>query len=642
MAIAIGGRPRLSWTPAAAVALAFLAWYFVAAMAPGPDSDGYRYHLGFPRLYLDAGRLIPIREDFYSAFPQATEMLFLYGLRFGGFAVANLLHWTFFAALIAGVYATGALLGSPLTAACAAVAIAASPVVGATSALASADVALAAALWASFHAWLRWRGDANWRWLVAASAAAGFACSVKYTGCTALAVSALFLLAGRARWRSVALSAAVIGVWVAPWLARNYLFFGNPVHPFLSSLFPNPYLSPSSEQAWIAVVRSYRNAAFSLGYVWEVIVRGKASFGILGPLFLLAPIGLLAARRPAGSILIVSGAITAAAWIAGNPMARFAIPSAPFVALAIALALDRSRPARALLVAVTAVHAAMCFPPWIELWNKQPEAAVKRLPWREALRIVPPEETWKRDVPGYEAVRFLDAHGSPNAKVLAFDEQPQFFTSRLLANPYASEMSISAEALLRRAADASSWPTVQCGAVVRGGAPFRFVRLTQRESDPYAGWTIFEAAADAVDASPYPWEADLARDGDDATAWSSNVPRVAGMRFDMAWREPSSSRALHIVTSPAHWGQVAVQTSADGAGWIASHATFECGPRPVSEFPLRSVRELRRRGWTHLLTGRSYPWQEKALTNPSAWGLREVFHAGQTRLLEVAVKPDGE
>ena len=47
-----------------AVSALFLAIYFVAALAPLPDSDGYRYHLGFPHLYRAAGGLVPIRWDF--------------------------------------------------------------------------------------------------------------------------------------------------------------------------------------------------------------------------------------------------------------------------------------------------------------------------------------------------------------------------------------------------------------------------------------------------------------------------------------------------------------------------------------------------------------------------------------------------
>ncbi|MEZ5352721.1 MAG: glycosyltransferase family 39 protein [Bryobacteraceae bacterium] len=639
-------RPRQFALPGAgfAAVAVFLTVYFVAAMAPSLDSDGYRYHLGFPRLYIDAGGLIPIREDFYSAFPQGMEMLYLFGLRLGGFSVANLLHWNFLAALTAGIYGTGIRYSSPLAALCASLAVAASPVMGTTAASASVDVALAAAIWISFHGWLRWLDTVRWEWLVIGSIGAGFACAIKYTGVTALCVSGAFVLScSSARRRNLLLSGLVSAVWILPWLARNWIYFDNPFHPFLSAWFPNPYLLPSSEKAWLTVVRSYNGAAFDSGYPWEAAIRGTTTAGIAGPFFLLAPLAVLGVATRVGGWTVAAGVITALAWVAGNPIVRFAIPTMPFAALAVSEALARHRWTRPILIGAVALHAAMCFPPWIERWNKQWIPTVKQIPWREAFRFTPPELFWQREIPAYPAVRYLDAHSGVGARVLAFDEQPQFFTSRLLANFYSSEEAISAEQLLRRAADPASWPSLSCAATI-AAAPYRWMRITQQEPDRYAEWSIFEAEAEGENAAslqafPNVWEAPSAGDGSDVTPWSSKEPRVAGMWFQMEWRQARALRNIRLVSSPAHAGVMTFAVSSDGREWRPVAAGFECQPRPVNEFRKRSAGELKRRGWTHVMTGRSYPWLTQALQDPDGWGIRERFRNGDVRLLELDAGP---
>jgi hypothetical protein len=617
--------------PPAVVSAIFLAVYFVAALAPSLDSDGYRYHLGFPRLYIDAGGLIPVTLDFYSAFPQGIEMLYLFALAFGGFSVANLLHWNFYCALVTGVFVTGARLSTPFAGATAALAIAASSVIGTTAASASVDLALAAAVWISFHAWLRWNDDRSARgWLIAAAVAAGFACSVKYTGFTALLVSAVFVLRSP---RAIPLAAAVAGACFIPWLFRNWIWFDNPVHPFLSEWFPNPYLLPYSERTWIEVVRSHNGASFNGSYPWDAAIRGVTAAGFAGPFFLVTPIALLALRTH--PILLLCGAITALAWLLGNPIVRFAIPTMPFIALAVATSFGRCR---TLLTAAAGLHAILCFPPFIERWNKQWIPAVKQIPWRQALRFESSDRFWYREIPSYAAARFLERHARPDARVLAFDDQPQFFTSRLLVNPYASEQASFADQLLRRAADGSSWPSVQC-VVDLGGTPVSAFRLLQRNADAYAEWSIFEVLADlppaALRAHPNPWDASLAGDGLLATPWSSKEPRRPGMWFEIGWNDAVPVKQIRYRTSPAHGGEVTFATSTRGGTWDTVGTRPKCSSQPLADFPRLAIAELRRRGWTHLMTGRDYPWLSQALGAPERWGLRPRYSERGVRILEI-------
>jgi hypothetical protein len=622
-----------------AVMTAFLAIYFIAAMAPSLDSDGYRYHLGFPHLYLAAGGLIPVRLDFYSAFPQGMEMLYLFALRFGGFSVANLLHWNFLVALAAGIYATGDRLASQWTGACAALAVVCSSVVGTTTASASVDVALAAAVWISFHAWMRWRSEQSHSWLSAASIAAGFAFSVKYTGATAIVLSAIFVFSRPRRARNVFLTAAITSIWLIPWLARNWLYFDNPLHPFASAWFPNPYLSPIAEKAWIEGVRHYGGAAFNAAYSWEATIRGVTTAGFTGPFFLLTPLAVLAAGSRGGRWLLAGGMVTALAWLLGNPITRFAIPTLPFIALALCIGLARWRTGTVLLASVLALHVAMDFPLLIERWNKQWVTAIRTVPWRQALRMETPESYWRRLLPTYEALRHLEVNSPPESRVLALDDQSQFFTTRVLANPYASEQSISAEAMLRRAADPGMWPNEQCTSEfpgIRG----RFVRLEQRQDDRYGDWSIFEFTVNGESprvfrAEPNPWEASLAVDGDEVTAWATKSPRHSGMWFETRWHSSRTVRSVAFRTSHVEKGVVRLAVSGDGGKWSYPEVQWDCHPVEVAQFERRSTAELRRRGWTHLLAEREYGWLLQAIRDPERWGVRPAYVKNNVRLIEI-------
>ncbi|MDX1982166.1 MAG: hypothetical protein SFV51_17975 [Bryobacteraceae bacterium] len=624
-------QPRFPWW----IAAIFLGVYFVAAMAPSADSDGFRYHLGFPRLYLSRGGLFPVREDFYSAFPQGMEMQFLLALQFGGFSVANLLHWNALAALAAGMCATGQRLGAQWAGAAAAAVTVCSSVVGTTVASASVDVALAAAIWISFHCWTRWRETDSTGWLTAAASGTGFACAIKYTGISAVAVAAMFLWSRPARVRNTATATATAAIYIAPWLFRNWIYFRNPVYPFLNSIFPNPYLLPSSEAAWREVVQNFGGAAFNSSYPWEAAIRGVMPMGFAGPFFLLAPLALWTLRHPRGVWILAAGAITALPWIFGNPILRFAIPAMPFLALALSISIGSiPRLGRSLLMAAVALQAVMCFPPFIERWNKQWIVALKEIPWRAALRLQSPEEYWRKAIPSYGLLERLESNTPPGARILAFDGQDQFFTTRLLANPYASEESASAAALLERAADTTAWPSVRCAAEL-AGVQASHLRIQQEQAEA-APWTVFElnvegSAGASLTANPNPWEADLTLDGNAVTAWSSKEGKRQDMWLAVHWDRPRNLHGVSLITTLAYGG-LRVAVSNGGTSWEKT-ARMECLPIPVEDFPRRSVQELRRRGWPYVIAGRNYPWLEQALAQPDAWGLRVILQSGPMKLL---------
>ena len=213
---------------------------------------------------------------------------------------------------------------------------------------------------------------------------------------------------------------------IAPWMIKNAVVLRNPVSPFLNQVFPNPYVHVSFEKDYAQHMQHYglkSDAEIPL----EVTVRGGALCGLLGPMFLLAPLGLLALRSSAGRNLLLAAVIFLIPYTA-NIGTRFLIPALPFVALSMGLAVAGSTPA-ALTLAVA--HAIFSWPLVIALYC-QPDAwrLLSKIPLRQALRLESEDSFLNFRMAHYGTARMLDKLVPPGGKVFTFSGAPEAYTSR--------------------------------------------------------------------------------------------------------------------------------------------------------------------------------------------------------------------
>src|SRR5262249_40032356 len=130
----------------------------------------------------------------------------------------------------------------------------------------------------------------------------------------------------------------------------------------------------------------------------EVTVRGGALCGLLGPVFLLAPLGLLALRFPAGRSLLLAALVFLIPYPAtsGTP---FLIPPLPFVALSMGLVVGRSTLAA---LTLTVMHTIFSWPLMLAEYCP-PDAwrLLAKIPLRQALRIETEESYLNFRLPHY-------------------------------------------------------------------------------------------------------------------------------------------------------------------------------------------------------------------------------------------------
>jgi hypothetical protein len=631
--------------------LAYFAVYFVHAMAPEISPDGTAYHLGLVARYMREHGFHRITTNIYASLSQGIEMLFLFAFSFGKHSAAALVHLAFLLALVWQMVAYGRRAGFPFAGACAAFLVFASPVVGIDSASAYNDVAVAAIAFTVFQLLELWDSGREARLLVAIGLVAGFAYAAKYTA--ALAVPYAIGYVGwksTRRWRDMAIVAGCAGILMVPWLTKNWLWVHNPVAPFFNRLFPNPYVSTSFEAEYSEYLRIYELSSLR-ELPMQVTTYGKLS-GLLGPVFLLAPLAMLAAFRREGRRLLLASLIFGAAYFL-NIGTRFLIPPLPFIALAMALAMC-SVPGfwgRGILAAVLLVHAFLSWPSRVPKYGKDDAWRLRGIPWREALRIRSEDGYLERWAPYYDAVRMIEAATPPGSTVFTSEPIPEAYTSRQILVEYQATENQVTGRILRMGARPEDAPTAR----VHFSFPrqmLRAVRVVQTgvPNGPGAAlWKIHELRILDGDrelprrpewrlrARPYAWGIQNAFDNSPVTFWISGDRMRPGMYVEVDFGREESAEGVDIETTPDQWQErLILEGQAASGQWspIASDPQQTEEARPLG---LRRAvaSELKRRGIDYLLMFDKNAGADDLRSNAEQWGVRVVGTAKGARLYQL-------
>ena len=237
----------------------------------------------------------------YSALSQGMEMLFLVAFTFGRHSAAALVHMAFQTACLSS-WCLRPALRHPARGNLRCPVVYASPVAGITGISAYNDLAVATLLFAGFYLLQVWDELRSDNLLILS----GLLIRIRMRSRSRLRPA--FLWGGLRRLdlrpatrpalaAHTSLSLAAL-LMAAPWVLRNWLWLGNPAAPFLNAWFPNPYFYPGAERDYLAGWRITRGHA-PLEYPDSTHGHGRARAGMVGPVFLLAPLALLALRHSA-------------------------------------------------------------------------------------------------------------------------------------------------------------------------------------------------------------------------------------------------------------------------------------------------------------------------------------------------------
>ncbi len=623
------------------VALYFILYLF-NSMAPEISYDGSRYHLGLVSRYLREHGFHPITDNIYASLSQGLEMLFLYAFAFGKHSAAAMVHFGFLVALAWMMFSYGRRAGFPLAGAVGAVLVFASPVVGVDGTSAYNDVAVAAIAFALFYLLQLWDEDRAPRLLPAIGLVAGFAYATKYTVWLAVPYALGFVAWKSRRFRDVLTVALCAAVTIAPWMLKNWIWVRNPLAPFYNGIFPNPYVT-------IAFEREYRDylLLYDLKSRWEipmqVTVHGALQ-GVLGPVFLLSPIALWALRRREGRQLLLAAAVFGASYFT-NIGTRFLVPMLPFVALAMALVLSR---VPHLALAVVLVHSYLSWPSVVRRYTAQNDWHLRKIPYREALRIKPEDGYLASNLPFYGATRMIERTAAPGSTVFSFTPIPEAYTSRKILVAYQSAGNLISQRTLFTGFIPEFAPVWRLRFAFPR-QPVRALRVVQTNTAPDI-WSIhelriFDGGREwerdphwRLIARPDPWRLANLMDGKLITFWISGDTLHPGQFVEADFGQAAAADSVRIETSPNQWGIRLHLEGQDAAGaWkplASQYEVLENAPTPP-DLRRTSAEELKRRGIDYLLMFDGEFGADDLQKNAGLWGVRQVAEYQGARLYQL-------
>jgi hypothetical protein len=622
IAAGVARRPRLSFGRPPllilAICLPFVIWYLINALAPEIEADPNVYHL---QPAIDALRYSGFSRNisFYERLPHGVEMLFVPAWLIGGGSAAKLTHFAFLIATLPVIVLIARRLGLPEIARHAAAAFYfCTPIVGLAGTAAFNDAALV--YFTAIAIALAIEDQP-----IYAGLTAGFCYAVKMTGIIALPVAMGFFVA-RKQWRAAFVCGATALVTCSPWILRNLIETGNPFAPFLNRWFPNPYFYVLTEQNLTANLRSY---GVSFSERFPELLAGSHLHGIIGPVFMIAPVALLAIRRRGGALLLAITLILSIPWWM-NAGARFLMPALPFLTLGICAAL----PSR-LAVAMLALHAVVSWPPLVNVYTPR-SLQLKRFPWQAALRIESEPSYLRRTSLDFQYAKLVEENTPPNARILDLVGIHRALTNREFIGSWSSALGIrSLEALeFARVQGKPAFTIIDAGFDRQPVCGFRVIETANTPElwnlhalelrnggeriDDHKGWT--------VSSTVNRWELPFAFDTNVVSRWSTWKAAERGMFVQADIDPPVEADSVRLLT-PVAARSIDVQVEICRAGaWrrVPSHST----DAPLMNLRPAATETLKKAGITHIVTPAAYQGigllGEKLVNEADEWNLEAV------------------
>ncbi len=238
------------------------------------------------------------------------------------------------------------------------------------SSIALIDLGAAAYLLAGILAALRWREQGG-RWIVVAALLAGLHAGTKMPNLAAagalwlaMAIDVAMHRQLRAALQPLAVAAGIILVVAAPWFIRSWAWTGNPVYPYLNSVFQGRDFSAEASERQLAI-QYYKTIGdrsldrLILAPMLLTFTPDAFRSGYLGPVFLAAlPFLWLSPVTRSVRFLLIVALISLPAWYFLYPRLRTLLPAIGTLvgpASAALLALLRIHPLTRVIAAVSLV-----------------------------------------------------------------------------------------------------------------------------------------------------------------------------------------------------------------------------------------------------------------------------------------------
>ncbi len=624
----------------------FGVYYFVHALAPETSPDGSTYHLGIVARYLRQHGFGHITTDMYANLSEGVEMLFMVAFSLGRHSAAALVEFTFLLMLPWGMLSYARRIGLPQAGVLAALLVYASPVFGMSGTIAYNDAAGACILFATFYALQIWAETQAVRWIPVVGCLAGFCFGAKYTLFLALPFAGVFILwklwrAHKPVLRPLLVYSACALVMVAPWTAKNWVTVRNPFSPFANRVFPNQYITPQFEQEYSELMRN-REGLPTAQRPLDHIVQGGRTSGLLGPVFLLAPLALLALRFRTGRQLLLATLVFLLPSYT-NVETRFLMAMLPFLALSLAMAVS-SVPAGVPIV--LAFHLLTAWPASVRLYAAPFAWHLRDFHPSEAFRLIPEATTLRKRLPEIQIAELLDRETPANSRIFTFSNPPEAYTSREIIVKYESALGNRLGEVLWTALNPEFQPKREYSFNFEPLSLTAF-RVVQTASHPSDVWSIAELhvwdgetelepdRSWSSTASANPWNTGFVFDRQLVTRWSTVQAIRPGMYLEVNLGQAHRISRVSLETSLEWAVRLQFEILREGKWQVLLKSPADRFLPEDLDLRRQATAQLKREGMTHLLvTGEEYG-AGRLFAEQNAWGIHLVGTAQGTRLYKL-------
>jgi hypothetical protein len=616
--------------------------YLKSALLPEVQSDAIAYHIALPARYLREHGFPSGLRNMMGNLSEGIEMLFTFAFAFGKHSAGAMVHLIYTLILPFGMLSWGRRVGLPEVGAGGAMLVFMSPIVGRLGTTGYIDVAVACIAFAVFYMLTIWREKQSIAPLVAVGLLAGFCYAAKYTAGVAVPFALAFVLFHRLRahqrWlRPVMVTGLCAMAMMAPYLLKNAVLTGNPLAPFANQLYPNPALTVSQERAYWGAMHNWAGVQWSQ-IPLEVTVHGKLLVGVVGPVFLLAPLALLALRFSAGRLLLLAGLVFFLTY-PFNIATRFLMPSLPFIALALACAFGRWKTGIAALVLV---HAFLSWPRVIPQYCGSWCWRLEHAEWRSILRIEPEEEYLRSHIPDYGMSQQIEKNVPPGEPVFGLQGGQEAYQTHEIIVGWQSSFGDRLRTAVLTPVSSELQPVWHLKYEFPEKA-VRKIRLLQQGWSRETNWSVtelrvlrqgVEMRVGSSRASHNRWELPSAFDNNPATRWNSGQPLRPGMwleldfgseekidsvEVDCGADQTETRMRLEFENAPGQWEGL-------GGEPVTQRSDVPPGLRSAAIATLK----LNRVNW--LLVNDHDAIADDINPHPESWGVRRVAADGEWRL----------
>ncbi|PKM92783.1 MAG: hypothetical protein CVU80_01555, partial [Elusimicrobia bacterium HGW-Elusimicrobia-4] len=317
----------------------------IMSLMPEIFYDSLVYHLSCPSFYLIKHKIVPMEFLSASSYPLNLSMIYQLALCLDSESLAKIIHFSTGIFTLLLIYTNTKRLYSAKTGIISAALFYSIPIVAMNSWTCGNDIGLSFFFALSFFSFVNWLKEKEKGYFILCGIFAGVTFGTKYTGIFSIAGLGVALLVVLLRYYSfrdamkrILIFGLIVFMFIIPWLAKNYAFTKNPVHPFLHGVFGGQNLKNFGGGGEIMItplnIFNFSLKEFLIS-PWTRTVEGNDSLTFIGPLFLLF-FPLIFIIRPYKQEIIYMFICFAASyifWFMGDPSYRFMLPS--FICLSV-------------------------------------------------------------------------------------------------------------------------------------------------------------------------------------------------------------------------------------------------------------------------------------------------------------------